>query len=56
MSDQCWLTKAQLRRIEPADRLAHVVLMLSSAGSEDAERLKWDALHILAIACIDLRD
>ena len=36
-------------------RLAHAVLMLSSEESGDAERLKQDALHILAIACIDLR-
>ena len=36
-------------------RLAYAVLMLSSEGSGDAERLKQDALHILAIACIDLR-
>ena len=36
-------------------RLAHAVLMLSSEGSGDAERLKRVALQILAIACIDLR-
>ena len=53
-----WRPSSMAARVEIEQarlRLAHAVLMLSSEGSGDAERLKRDALQILAIACIDLR-